>query len=85
MKDGSAVSSGLLLWKDSSEMEARRGYAVGAAVLNAVLPAHTGPTAIVPVESGDLGLGKQDGIEAKKAVITPLAGALEVIGRPSPQ
>jgi len=30
--------------------EARRGYAVGAAVLNAVLAAHSGPTALVPVE-----------------------------------
>ncbi len=48
--------------------EARRGYAVGAAVLGAVLPAHTGPTALVPVESGDLGLSKQDGIEAKEEV-----------------
>jgi arginase len=65
--------------------EARRGYAVGAAVLNAVLPAHTGPTALVPVESGDLGLSKQDGIEAKEAVIAQLAAALEVIGRHSPQ
>ena len=45
--------------------EARRGYAVGAAVLNAVLPAHSGPTALVPVESGDLGLSKQDGIESE--------------------
>ena len=53
--------------------EARRGYAVGAAVLNAVLPAHSGPTALVPVESGDLGLGKQDGIEAKEAVVAQLA------------
>src|SRR6266581_4161170 len=65
--------------------EARRGYAVGAAVLGAVLPAHTGPTALVPVSSGDLGLGKQDGIEAKEAVVAQLAGALEVIGRYSPQ
>ena len=56
--------------------EARRGYAVGAAVLNAVLPAHTGPTALVPVESGDLGLSKQDGIEAKEAVVAQLARAL---------
>jgi arginase len=64
--------------------EARRGYAVGAAVLGAVLPAHSGPTALVPVESGDRGLGKQDGIEAKEAVIAQLAAALEVIGRYSP-
>jgi len=65
--------------------EARRGYAVGAAVLNAVLPAHCGPTALVPVESGDLGLSKQDGIEAKEAVVAQLARALEVIGRYNPQ
>jgi arginase len=65
--------------------EARRGYAVGAAVLNAVLPAHSGPTAVVPVESGDLGLSKQDGIEAKEAVVAQLARALEVIGRYNPQ
>lgn len=65
--------------------DARRGYAVGAAVLNAVLPAHTGPTALVPVESGDRGLDKQDGIEAKETVIAQLAAALEVIGRHSPQ
>jgi arginase len=65
--------------------EARRGYVVGAAVLNAVLPAHAGPTALVPVESGDVGLGKQDGIEAKEAVVAQLAGALEVIDRHHPQ
>ena len=64
--------------------EARRGYAVGAAVLNAVLPAHSGPTALVAVSSGDLGLSKQDGIEAKEAVVAQLARALEVIGRYSP-
>jgi len=57
--------------------EARRGYAVGAAVLNAVLPAHSGPTALVPVSSGDLGLGKQDGIEAKEAVVAQLAAHLK--------
>jgi arginase len=65
--------------------EARRGYAVGAAVLNAVLPTHQGPTAVVPVESGDFGLGKKDGIEAKEAVVTQLSRALEVIGRYNPE
>lgn len=65
--------------------DARRGYAVGAAVLNAVLPVHNGPTALVPVESGDRGLAKQDGIEAREAVIAQLAAALEVIGHHSPQ
>src|SRR5881392_2643667 len=65
--------------------QACRGYAVGAAVLNAVLSAHSGPTALVPVAFGDRGLSKQNGIEAKEAVIAQLAGALEVIGRHSPQ
>ena len=82
---GASVEAIRELFPEVPFEEARRGYAVGAAVLNAVLPAHTGPTALVPVESGDLGLSKQDGIEAKEAVIAQLAGALEVIGRHSPQ
>ena len=77
---GASVEAIRELFPEVPFEEARRGYAVGAAVLNAVLPAHSGPTALVPVESGDLGLGKQDGIEAKEAVIAQLAGALEVIG-----
>jgi hypothetical protein len=52
---------------------------VGAVVLNAVLPAHTGPTGFVPVESGNLVLSKEDGIEAKAAVIALLAAALDVL------
>ncbi len=82
---GASVESVRTLFSEVPFDEARRGYAVGASVLNAVLPAHTGPTALVPVESGDLGLGKQDGIEAKEAVIAQLAVALEVIDRYSPE
>jgi arginase len=63
---------------------ARRGYAVGSAVLEAVLPAHAGPTASVPVELGDRGLEKADGIEAKSVVVEQLGAALEVIRRHSP-
>jgi arginase len=63
---------------------ARRGYSVGTAVLNAVLPPHTGPTAFVPVEPGEAGLDKQDGIEAKEVVVAQLASALAVIGRHNP-
>lgn len=81
---GAGVESIRSLFQEVPFEEARRGYAVGAAVLNAVLPAHSGPTALVPVESGDLGLSKQDGIEAKEAVVAQLARALEVIGRYSP-
>jgi hypothetical protein len=43
---------------------ARRGYSVGTKVLQAVLPEHDGPTAVVPVEMGDAGLEERDGIEA---------------------
>jgi arginase len=82
---GAGVEAIRELFSEVPFEQARRGYAVGAAVLNAVLPAHTGPTALVPVESGDRGLSKQDGIEAKEAVVAQLARALEVIGRYSPQ
>ena len=44
----------------------------GSAVLEAVLPAHDGPTAVVPVETGDVGLTKLDGIEAKRVVVDQL-------------
>jgi hypothetical protein len=63
---------------------ARRGYAVGSAVLEAVLPKHAGPTAEVPVELGDRGLEKVDGIEAKRVVVGQLGAALEIIRRHSP-
>ena len=81
---GGGVESIRELFSEVPLEEARRGYAVGTAILDAVLPAHSGPTAHVPVESGDFGLGKQDGIEAKEAVAAQLAAALEVIGRYSP-
>jgi hypothetical protein len=63
---------------------ARRGYAVGSAVLEAVLPSHDGPTAAVPVETGDVGLEKLDGIEAKRAVVDQLSRALEIIRKHNP-
>jgi arginase len=83
--EGAGVESIREFFSEVPFEEARRGYAVGAVVLNAVLPAHSGPTALIPVESGDLGLSKQDGIEAKEAVVAQLARALEVIGRHNPQ
>jgi arginase len=58
---------------------ARRGYAVGTKVLQAVLPEHDGPTAVVPVEMGDAGLEERDGIEAKTVVIEQLKAALTII------
>ena len=63
---------------------ARRGYAVGLAVLEAVLPPHDGPTAAVPVTMSDYGLAERDGIEAKTVILAQLAAALEVIGHHAP-
>ena len=63
---------------------ARRGYAVGSAVLQAVLPEHAGPTDRVAVEFGDAGLEEVDGIEAKAAVVGQLRAALETIRRHAP-
>jgi arginase len=63
---------------------ARRGYAVGSAVLAAVLPANQGPTAAAPVAMDDTGLEPADGIEAKQVILTQLARALEVIRQHDP-
>ena len=63
---------------------ARRGYAVGSAVLEAVLPPHDGPTAAVPVAMSDDGLAERDGIEAKTVILAQLAAALEVIDQHAP-
>jgi arginase len=62
----------------------RRGYAVGSAVLEAVLPPHDGPTASVPVSMTDEGLAERDGMEAKAIVVEQLSRALAVIGQHSP-
>ena len=63
---------------------ARRGYAVGATVLEAVLPAHDGPTATVPVSMSDDGLEERDGVEAKSVVVKQLGGALEILRQYQP-
>lgn len=63
---------------------ARRGYAVGSAVLAAVLPANQGPTVAAPVAMDDTGLELADGIEAKQVILTQLAQAFEVIREHDP-
>lgn len=64
---------------------ARRSYTVGTRVLQAVLPPHDGPTAVVPVGLGDEGLEERDGIEAKTAVLAQLDAALEIIRDHDPE
>ncbi|HWI22997.1 MAG TPA: arginase family protein [Baekduia sp.] len=61
--------------------QARRGYAVGARVLQAVLPDHGGPTEIVPVESADPPSEAVGGIEARGALTASLAAAQQAIAR----
>lgn len=63
---------------------AHRAYATGARVLETILPAHIGPTAVVPVEMSDEGLEERDGIEAKGVVIRQLQGALRLIAETDP-
>jgi len=63
---------------------ARRGYAVGSAVLDAILPPHAGPTASAPVTMGDEGLELVDGVEAKAVLVDQLARALAVIEQHDP-
>jgi arginase len=63
---------------------ARRGYAVGTALLEAVLPPHDGPTVSAPVSMSDDGLEERDGVEAKAVILEQLARALELIGRHDP-
>ena len=62
----------------------RRGYAVGSAVLEAVLPPHGGPTVTVPVTMTNEGLAERDGVEAKAIVVEQLARALEIIRQRNP-
>lgn len=65
--------------------EGRVGYAVGADVLQAVLPRHDGPTTVVPVDMGDEGLEERDGLEAKDAVLRQLAAAVEIVKEHDPE
>jgi len=59
--------------------QARRGYSTGTAVLQAILPAHRGPTTTVPVTLDDEGTQHQNGVDAKDAVLRQLDAALRVI------
>ena len=59
--------------------QARRGYSTGTTVLHAILPAHRGPTATVPVTMNDEGTQHQNGIDAKEAVLRQLDDALRLI------
>jgi len=63
---------------------ARRGYAIGSTVLDAVLPPHDGPSVAVPVSMSNEGLEEREGIEAKTVILDQLAQALKVIAQHDP-
>ncbi|HPU13900.1 MAG TPA: arginase family protein, partial [Aeromicrobium sp.] len=75
-----------------SPERARRGYAVGALVLEAVLPPHAGPTVVVDVPATDPAEDPAEdpaastvaGIESRSAVISSLKSALAVLAEQSP-
>ncbi|WP_186304341.1 arginase family protein [Kocuria palustris] len=60
---------------------ARRGYEVGSRVLDAVLPAHSGPTEIVSVDAGDAEEGSTGGIESRSAILSSLRSGLAALAR----
>jgi arginase len=82
---GAGTSSVLDLASEFPLDVARRGYAVGSAVLEEILPPHDGPTAPAPVVMGDEGLDLVDGIEAKAVVVDQLARALQVVEHHAPE
>lgn len=55
--------------------QARRGYAVGTKVLEAILPPHDGPTAWVDVAMDDADLAANDGIEARSPLLHAIQSA----------
>ena len=81
---GAGTSSILELAPEFPFDVARRGYAVGSAVLAAVLPANDGPTASARVAMDDEGLELRDGIEAKEVIVRQLAAALAVVRQHDP-
>ena len=81
---GAGTSSVLELAPEFPFDVARRGYAVGSAVLAAVLPANDGPTASARVAMDDEGLELRDGIEAKEVIVRQLAEALAVVRKHDP-
>jgi len=73
-----------LLLPELPEDLARRGYVAGAQVLDAMLPAHPGPTEVVPVAMDESHEGSTGGIESRSAILASLTEAQEAIARHDP-
>ncbi|HLS61832.1 MAG TPA: arginase family protein [Ruania sp.] len=70
-----------LLLPELPEEEARHGYVAGARLLDAILPAHAGPTEVVPVDMAEPEEGSTAGIESRSAILASLAAAQAAIAR----
>ncbi|MCQ9368361.1 arginase family protein [Brevibacterium sp. 91QC2O2] len=60
---------------------ARRSYALGTRVLQAILPDHPGPTEVVPVDGGNPDEGSTGGVESRSAILASLAAAQRALAR----
>lgn len=81
---GATAENATALVPEVNPALARRGYAVGARMLQAVLPPHAGPTEIVDVTLADPAPGSRDGIESRAEVISSMRSALEILQRHNP-
>ncbi len=85
---GATAANAAALVPEVSPERARRGYAVGARVLEAALPPHAGPTFVVDVPATDpaedSATSTVAGIESRSAVISSLKSALAVLAEQSP-
>lgn len=59
--------------------QARRGYALGAEVLQMILPEHDGPTEVVPVDMSDPDEASTAGIASRAAILKSLASAQQAL------
>lgn len=76
---GASRENAISLVPELPPEDARRGYAVGARVLEALLPPHDGPTEIVPVPEAEQ--PSSGGIESRNAVRQSLEAAQAAIAR----
>lgn len=82
---GATAENAATLVPEVAAERARRGYAVGARVLEASLPPHDGPTVTVPVSAEDDGEGSREGIESRGAVLASLRAALQLLEEHAPE
>lgn len=82
---GAGADNAVSLVPEVAGDRARRGYAVGTRVLEAVLPPHEGPTALVDVPLEDPREGSTNGIESRSTVIRSLRSALAVLAEHDPE